>query len=175
MHFLYRKEVLYYRYMESISIIENKILMIRGQRVMLDVDLALLYGVPTKRLNEQVQRNIKRFPGDFMFQLSKEETERLRSQFATTNKRRGGSQYLPFAFTEHGVAMLSSVLRSEKAVEMNIFIIRAFIKMRELLATNKDLAYKVEKMEGHIIDIISVLRKLTDEPIQKKGKIGFNS
>jgi phage regulator Rha-like protein len=160
--------------MESISIIENKILMIRGQRVMLDADLAFLYGVPTKRLNEQVQRNIQRFPGDFMFQLTKEEAERLKSQFATSNVGRGGKRKLPYVFTEHGVAMLSSVLRSEKAVEMNIFIIRAFIKMRELLATNKDLAYKVEKMEGHIIDIISVLKRLTDEPLKPKGKVGFS-
>jgi phage regulator Rha-like protein len=159
---------------ELISIIENKILMIRGQRVMLDSDLAFLYGVPTKRLNEQVQRNIQRFPGDFMFQLTKDEAERLKSQFATSNVGRGGRRKLPYVFTEHGVAMLSSVLRSEKAVEMNIFIIRAFIKMRELLATNKDLAYKVEKMEGHIIDIISVLKRLTDEPVKPKGKIGFS-
>ncbi len=148
--------------------------MIRGQRVMLDADLAFLYGVPTKRLNEQVQRNIQRFPGDFMFQLTKEEAERLKSQFATSNVGRGGKRKLPYVFTEHGVAMLSSVLRSEKAVEMNIFIIRAFIKMRELLATNKDLAYKVEKMEGHIIDIISVLKRLTDEPLKPKGKVGFS-
>jgi phage regulator Rha-like protein len=141
---------------------------------MLDSDLAFLYGVPTKRLNEQVQRNIQRFPGDFMFQLTKDEAERLKSQFATSNVGRGGRRKLPYVFTEHGVAMLSSVLRSEKAVEMNIFIIRAFIKMRELLATNKDLAYKVEKMEGHIIDIISVLKRLTDEPVKPKGKIGFS-
>lgn len=161
--------------MESISIIENKILMIRGQRVMLDSDLARLYGIMTGRLNEQVQRNLARFPDDFMFQLTKDETQRLMSQIAISKIGRGGKRKLPYVFTEHGVAMLSSVLRSEKAVEMNIFIIRAFIKMRELLATNKDLAYKVEKMEGHIIDIISVLRRLTDEPVQKKGKIGFNS
>ena len=161
--------------MESISIIENKILMIRGQRVMLDADLARLYGIMTGRLNEQVQRNIKRFPNDFMFQLTKDESERLMSQIAISKIGRGGKRKLPYVFTEHGVAMLSSVLRSEKAVEMNIFIIRAFIKMRELLATNKDLAYKVEKMEGHIIDIISVLKRLTDDPVQKKGKIGFNS
>lgn len=161
--------------MESISIIENKILMIRNQRVMLDADLARLYGIPTGRLNEQVRRNIARFPDDFMFQLTDHEAQSLRSQIATSKIGRGGVRYLPFAFTEHGVAMLSSVLRSEKAVEMNIFIIRAFIKMRELLATNKDLAYKVEKMEGHIIDIISVLKRLTDDPLQKKGKIGFNS
>jgi len=160
--------------MESISIIENKILMIRGQRVMLDADLAFLYGVPLKRLNEQVQRNIQRFPADFMFQLSIEEYSNLKSQFATSSLGHGGKRKLPFVFTEHGVAMLSSVLRSEKAVEMNIFIIRAFIKMRELLATNKDLAYKVEKMEGHIIDIISVLKRLTDEPVKPKGKIGFS-
>jgi len=160
--------------MESVSIIENKILVIRGQRVMLDADLARLYGIMTGRLNEQVQRNIARFPGDFMFQLTKEETERLMSQIAISKIGRGGKRKLPYVFTEHGVAMLSSVLRSEKAVEMNIFIIRAFIKMRELLSTNKDLAYKVEKMEGHIIDIISVLKRLTDEPIKPKGKIGFS-
>lgn len=161
--------------MESISIIESKILMIRGQRVMLDSDLARLYGITTGRLNEQVQRNLSRFPIDFMFQLTEKEFENLISQFATSSLVHGGRRKLPYVFTEHGVAMLSSVLRSERAVEMNIFIIRAFIKMRELLATNKDLAYKVEKMEGQIIDIISVLRRLVDEPVPKKGKIGFNT
>lgn len=117
--------------------------MIWGQRVMLDADLAFLYGVPLKRLNEQVQRNIQRFPTDFMFQLSVEEYLNLKSQIATSSLSHGGKRKPPYVFTEHCVAMLSSVLRSEKA------------------------------MEGHIIDIISVLRKLTDEPVKPKGKIGF--
>ena len=147
---------------------------------MLDSDIAMLYGVPTKRLNEQVQRNIDRFPADFMFQLSKDEVESLRSQIATTNKGRGGSQYLPYAFTEHGVAMLSAILKSKRAVEMSIFIVRAFIKMRELLSTQKDVAYKIDKivdvLESHdeqINQIQETLDQMRDEPVEPKGKIGF--
>lgn len=147
---------------------------------MLDSDLAMIYGVPTKRLNEQVQRNLSRFPADFMFQLDKTETESLRSQIATTNKGRGGSQYLPYAFTEHGVAMLSAILKSKQAVEMSIFIVRAFIKMRELLSTQKDLVYKIDKivevLESHdeqINQIQETLDQMRDEPVETKGKIGF--
>jgi phage regulator Rha-like protein len=162
-------------------VIENKIYVIRGHRVMLDSDLALLYGVETRSINQAVSRNADRFPVDFTFQLTYEETHSLRSQFVTSNVGRGGKRYLPYVFTEHGVAMLSAILRSKKAVEMSIFIVRAFIKMRELLSTQKDMAYKIDKivdvLERHdeqINDIQKTLDHLMDEPVEPKGKIGFN-
>ena len=127
--------------------ITGKIYLIRGQKVMLDSDLAELYEVPTRRLNEQVRRNITRFPPDFMFQLTREETETLRSQIATSKKGRGGKRYAPLVFTEQGVAMLSSVLNSERAVQVNIAIVRAFVKLREILATHKHLARKLKALE----------------------------
>ena len=128
--------------------IENKIYFVRGQKVMSDFDLAILYGVPTKRLNEQVRRNIKRFPFDFMFQLTEEEYKSLRSQIATLKKGRGKhSKYMSYAFTEQGVAMLSSVLNSERAIRVNIQIMRTFTKLRQILATHKDLQRKIEEME----------------------------
>lgn len=126
----------------SVQIIERRIYLIRGHKVMIDVDLAELYGVPTKALNQQVQRNRKRFPDDFMFQLTKEEAENLRSQFATSNAGRGGRRTLPYAFTEPGVAMLSSVLNSEHAIEVNILIMRAFIRLRQMLESNEELNRK---------------------------------
>ena len=117
----------------SVQFIERRIYLIRDQKVMRDVDLAELYGVSTKRLNEQVRRNQKRFPADFMFQLTKDEAEILRSQFATSSSAHGGRRSLPYVFTEHGVAMLSSVLTSERAIEVNITIMRAFISLRQML------------------------------------------
>jgi hypothetical protein len=192
-----------------IEAISQRIFIIRGVKVMLDADLAELYGVTTKRLNEQVKRNNTRFPRDFMLQLTPEEVETLnRSQIATGSDRAlnlsqiaigseielnrfqigAGSQkhrdprFLPYAFTEHGVAMLSAVLKSERAVEMSVYIVRAFIKLRELLASNKDLANKVEEMEReqkthnkHINAIYRILDKLIDEPVKKAGHMGFNS
>jgi len=127
--------------------VERRILVIRDQRVMLDRDLAGLYGVSTRRLNEQVRRNISRFPSDFMFQLTGAETDALRSQIATSNGGRGGRRYPPLVFTEQGVAMLSSVLHSERAVQVNIAIMRAFVRLRRLLATHKALARKLEDLE----------------------------
>ncbi len=140
--------------------VERRILLIRGQKVMLDSDLAELYGVETKLLNRAVKRNIERFPEDFAFQVTSEELAALRcqfgtsngeadlrSQFATSKKGRGGRRYLPLVFTEQGVAMLSSVLRSKRAVLVNIAIMRAFVRLRELLATHKDLARKLEELE----------------------------
>jgi len=129
---------------------------------MFDGDLAELYGVPTKRLNEAVKRNRERFPEDFMFQLNGEEFDTLRSQIATSSSS-GGRRYLPYAFTEHGVAMLSSVLRSKRAVQMNILIVRAFVKMRELLVSPKDLAARVEKLEANQREHGSVISLLADE------------
>jgi hypothetical protein len=127
--------------------IERSIILIRGHKVMLDSDLSELYGVTTKRLNEQVRRNLARFPEDFMFQLTESETQFLKSQIATSKKGLGGRRYLPYAFTEQGVAMLSSVLGSERAVQVNIEIMRAFVRLRRMLASHADLARKLEAME----------------------------
>ena len=160
--------------------IENKILLIRRLKVMLDRDLAELYGVPTKRLNEQVRRNISRFPEDFMFQLTEKEAGLLRSHFATS--KRGGRRYLPLVFTEQGVAMLSSILHSERAIQVNIAIMRAFVRLRQILSTHKALAYKLEqlerKIEKHdreIRSIFDVIRQLM-MPLEKpKKRIGFHA
>jgi ORF6N domain len=125
--------------------IERSIILIRGHKVMLDTDLARLYGVPAKRLNEAVKRNIERFPDGFMFQLTSDEFEALRSQIATSSW--GGRRYLPYAFTEQGVAMLSSVLRSKRAVAVNIEIMRAFVRLRQMLASNAQLARRLDALE----------------------------
>src|SRR5467141_1520665 len=130
------------------ELIERRIYLTRGQKVMLDADLADLYQVLTKNLNKAVARNRDRFPEDFMFQLTAEEAESLRFQFGTSHEGRGGRRYLPYAFTELGVAMLSSVLNSARAVQMNILIMRAFVKLREVLASHQALARKIEKLEA---------------------------
>jgi hypothetical protein len=163
-----------------IEAISQRIFIIRGVKVMLDADLAELYGVTTKRLNEQVKRNRTRFPTDFMFQLDESERDKVVANCDHLSNLRF-SHVLPYAFTEHGVAMLSAVLKSERAVEMSVYIVRAFIKLRELLASNKDLANKVEEIEreqklqnNHINAIYRILDKLIDEPIKKEGKMGFN-
>jgi hypothetical protein len=169
--------------------VDSLIHVIRGQRVMFDSDLAALYEVSTKRLNEAVKRNPNRFPAHFMFQLTTEEAVSLRSQFATSNKGRGGRRYLPYAFTEHGVVMLSSVLNSDRAVEMSILVVNAFIRLRELLASNKDIAARVEKLErGHdrtasVIEVIvedidrlaAEVKQMKALPPAKKRRIGFLS
>jgi len=128
--------------------IERRILLIRGQKVMLDADLAELYEVETKELNQAVRRNADRFPEDFMFRLKDDEAAALRSQIVTSNEGRGGRRYNPYAFTEQGVAMLSSVLRSPRAVQVNIAIMRAFVKLREILGSHRDLARRLEEMES---------------------------
>ena len=163
-----------------VEMIEKKILLIRGHKVMLDSDLAVLYGVTTKRLNEQVRRNLRRFPSDFMFQLTAEEIESLRSQFATLKTGRGRHRkYLPYVFTEQGVAMLSSVLNSEKAIEVNILIMRAFVKLREMLATHKDLAKKMEEMEKKYDEqfkvVFEAIYELMKPPEPSRRRIGFKS
>ncbi len=162
------------------DVIETRILLIRGQKVMLDVHLSTLYGVPTKRLNEQVQRNNDRFPKDFMFQLTRTEFKQLRSQFATSKKHRGGRTYLPYAFTEQGVAMLSSVLRSKRAVRVNIQIMRVFVRLRQFLTTHRELARKLEELEGkydthdrQIKIIFEAIRHLMQPPEHKRREIGF--
>ena len=164
----------------SVQLVERKIYLIRGHKVMIDVDLAALYGVPTKRLNEQVQRNLKRFPEDFMFQLTKEEAEALRSQFVISKPGRGGRRYLPCAFTEPGVAMLSSVLNSEHAIEVNVTIMRAFIRLRQMLESNEELNRKfvavVRKLSAHdkyFRMVFDELKKLTEQPSPPRKSIGF--
>jgi hypothetical protein len=160
--------------------IEKLILLIRGHKVILDADLAYLYGVETRVLIQAVKRNLSRFPADFMFQLSDEEAKLLRSQIVISKKRRGGRRYLPYAFTEQGVAMLSSVLNSDRAVEINIEIMRAFVRLREVLLTHKDLARKLDALERkfeshdvHIRSLFEAIRQLMTPPEATKRKIGF--
>jgi len=172
----------------TVDVVATKILFVRGKKVMLDYDLAKLYGVATKVLNQAVKRNIGRFPMDFMFQLSWEEAGGSRSQFVTL-KQGKNVKYLPYVFTEQGVAMLSSVLNSERAIEVNIAIMRAFVRMREILLTNKDLAVKIEALElkyknheikfsqydAHIGAIFEAIKQLmTPDPVPEKPKIGFH-
>lgn len=162
----------------SLDGVQQIILLLRGQKVIVDHDLAILYGVPTKRLNEQVQRNRKRFPSDFMIQLTNQEVIRLKSQFATSNVGRGGRRKLPYAFTEHGVAMLSSVLNSDRAIEVNIAIMRAFTQLRALLLGHQELARKLAELEEqydsqfHIV--FDAIRKLMEPAaLPPKRRIGF--
>jgi hypothetical protein len=158
--------------------IERSILFFRGHRVMIDTDLAELYGVEIRVLNQGVKRNIKRFPDDFMFQLTKEEYESLRSQFVTLKSGRGGHRkYLPYVFTEQGVAMLSSVLNSERAIEVNILIMRAFVRLREMITTHKDLVRKLDilekKYDQQFAVVFEAIRQLMSNPTPKKKLIGF--
>ena len=185
----------------SVQLIERRIYLIRGQKVMLDFDLAELYGESTKRLNQQVTRNKKRFPEDFMFRLTKQEAEALRLQFATSNvemakllaktdnlrsqiatssSRHGGRRHLPLVFTEQGVAMLSSVLNSDEAIEVNIAIMRAFVRLRQMLETNEELNRKfaavIRKLSTHdkyFRVVFDELNKLTEKPPPSGRQIGF--
>ncbi|HET6977112.1 MAG TPA: ORF6N domain-containing protein [Pyrinomonadaceae bacterium] len=175
----------------SVQLIERRIYLIRGQKVMLDFDLAELYGVTTSRLNEQVRRNRKRFPEDFMFRLTKKETESLRSQIATSRSDlrlqittsstgHGGRRFQPCAFTEQGVAMLSTVLNSEKAIEVNIAIMRAFVRLRQILETNEELNRKfaavIRKLSIHdkyFRVVFDELKKLMEKPVPSGRQIGF--
>jgi hypothetical protein len=163
--------------------IARRIYLIRGQKVMLDSDLAELYQVPTKALNQAVKRHFDRFPADFMLRLTREEMQNVMwSQSVTSSKKRRRISHLPLAFTEHGVAMLSSVLASARAVQMNILIIRAFVRIRELLASNKELAARVEQLEAGQKDHASIIGLLAKEidtlkrlPEPKKRPIGFTA
>jgi len=166
----------------SVEQIESRIFVIRGQKVMLDADLAELYGVETRRLNEQVSRNSERFPEDFMFQLTAEEYESLRSQFATLKSGRGQHRkYMPYAFTEHGALMLGNVLKSERAVEVSLMVVRAFVHLRELVSGHKELSQKLNQLErkvgAHdkaIAELINAIRQLmTPSATEKKRPIGF--
>ena len=160
------------------EVVMNKIYLIRNHKVMLDDDLAELYQVETRRLNEQVKRNANRFPEDFMFQLTEEEWENLMSQNATSSW--GGRRKKPFAFTEHGVLMLSSVLNSERAIQVNIQIMRIYAKLREMILTNKDILQKLEQLERKVVEhdgeiklIFKYLKELLNPTSEPMRKIGF--
>lgn len=158
--------------------IASKILVLRGQKVMLDVDLAGLYGVETRRLNEQVRRNLDRFPADFMFRVSAEEFAGLMSQSATSKAGRGGRRKLPLAFTEHGAIMAATVLNSPRAIDASVHVVRAFVRMREVLASNQELAAKLDQLEKKlsthdqaITGILEAIRQLMQPPAGKDGRV----
>lgn len=166
----------------KIANLESAIHLIRGRRVMLDSDLAAIYGVSTRQLNQQLKRNKNRFPEDFAFQLGHEEFRALMSQFVTSNKGRGGRRKLPWAFTEHGAIMLATVLHSNIAVQASVRVVRAFIRLREMVATNAQLAGKLKELEGRlgshdkaIADLFAALKRLIESPEPpKRREIGFH-
>lgn len=160
--------------------VESRILLLRHQRVILDADIAELYGVPVKVLNQQIKRNRRRFPPDFVFQLTTKEHAALRSQIVTSNEGRGGRRYLPYAFTEHGAIMAATVLNSERAVEMSVFVVRAFVRLREMLATNRKLAGKIDELENRldthdstITELIDAIKELMTPDDPPRKRIGF--
>jgi len=163
-----------------IQSLPEKILEIRGQRVMLDADLAELFGVPTKRFNEQIKRNLERFPDDFMFILTKREVMGLRSQFATSSGGRGGRRYNPRAFTEHGALMAATVLNSPRAIEMSVYIVRAFVRLRQVLSSHQELTAKFreleERLDGHdqaIGTLVQAMKALMEPVVPTKRPIGY--
>jgi hypothetical protein len=158
----------------------GRILIVRGQRVMLDTDLAELYEVETKAFNQAVKRNLQRFPGDFMFRLTAEEFANLRSQFVTSSW--GGRRYPPLVFTEHGAIMAAAVLNSDRAVEMSVYVVRAFVQLRDLLSSHKALAQKLDQLERRVaqhdnslVEIIEAIRALMAQPPSAKRPIGFTA
>lgn len=159
--------------------IESKIFFVRGQKVLLDRDLAGLYGVETKALNRAVQRHLGRFPADFMFQLTSEEFEALRCQIGTSNAGRGGRRYLPYVFTEQGVAMLSGLLNSSRAIAVNVEIMRAFVRLRQMIATHADLAHKLDELERKYDTqfrvVFEAIRELMLPPAEEKREMGFHT
>jgi phage regulator Rha-like protein len=162
--------------------VDSKILTLRGQRVILDSDLAGLYDVEVRHLNQQVKRNAKRFPQDFRFQLSAEELKLLRSQNVISSSTHGGARYLPYAFTEHGVIMAATVLNSDRAIEMSVFVVQAFVRMRRALATNQKVLAKLaeveHRLEAHDTDIqalMEAIRELIDPPDPPRRRIGFEA
>ena len=161
--------------------VEQSIMMLRGQKIILDSDLAALYGVSVKRLNQQVRRNVDRFPDDFLFQLSEEEHQVLRLQNATSNTGSGGRRYAPFAFTEHGAIMAATVLNSQRAIEMSVFVVRAFVKLREVLATHRELSVKLAELEHRmdthdraIQQLFNTIKKLMLPIAPVRRRIGFD-
>ena len=159
--------------------IEKAIYLIRGEKVMLDSDLASLYGVTTARFNQQVSRNIERFPEDFMFQLTNEEFKGLMLQIATSKKGRGGRRKLPLVFTEHGAIMAVNVLNSERAVQASVQVVRAFVRLRQMLVSNTELAHKLEALEGkydrQFKVVFDAIRQLMSPPLPGRKQIGFRS
>ena len=162
--------------------VDSKIQILRGQKVILDSDLAELYGVPVKQLNQQIKRNLDRFPADFFFQLSTAEYRNLRSQIVTSNSSRGGRRYLPNAFTEHGAIMAATVLNSKRAIEMSVFVVRAFVRMREALAANHQIVSKLseieQRLEGHDTEIqglVDAIRELMAPLPANTRRIGFEA
>jgi phage regulator Rha-like protein len=161
------------------ALITQKILFLRNTRVMLDADLARLYGVATKNLNKAVKRNASRFPSDFMFQLSPKELQSLGFQTGTSKPGHGGRRYAPYVFTEQGVAMLSSVLRGSRAVQVNVAIMRTFVRLREMLATHEELRRKIDAMEkrydARFQAVFDTIRRMLETPIPAKKPIGFHA
>jgi len=161
------------------EVIQQRIFVIRGQKVMIDRDWASLYGVQTKVLNQAVRRNIERFPRDFMFQMTKEEFENWKSQFVTSNSDKMGLRKRPLVFTEHGILMLSSVLNSDRAIQVNIAIMRTFVRLREFLASHKDLARKLEELEkkydAQFKAVFDAIRQIMTPPEPPKRRIGFSA
>lgn len=167
--------------------ITRAILLVRGHRVLLDAELAALYGVPTKRLNEQVKRNAERFPQDFMFRLSRAETEALnRSQIATGSQKHRDPRFPPYAFTEHGAIMAATVLNSPRAVELSLYVVRAFVKLREIAASNTELAKRLDELEARltqklathdqaIAGLLNTIRELMNPPQPQRRGIGFTA
>ena len=168
--------------MVPVAKIEQRILLIRGEKVIVDADLAEFYGVPTKRLNEQVKRNKDRFPDDFMFQLSVEEKSEVVANCDHLSKLKYSSS-LPYVFTEHGAIMAASVLNSRRAVEVSVFIVRAFVKLRRMIAENKELSRRIVQIERHlaehdnqIMELVKAIKQLLKpDPLPKKRRIGFHS
>lgn len=169
-----------------VEYIARSILILRSHRVLLDAELAALYGVTTARLNQQVRRNLRRFPADFMFQLTPEEHSALMLQNATSKPGRGGRRKAPLAFTEHGAIMAATILNSARAVDMSIYVVRAFVKLRDLLASNKELARRLDELEARITrklatqdqviaGMIKTIRELMNPPAPKRRGIGFTA
>ena len=164
-----------------IEYVEQRILELRGTKVILDSDLAELYGVETKRLNEQVKRNSERFPSDFVFQLTQEEFENLKSQSATSSRTHGGRRTLPYAFTEHGAIMAANVLNAQRAIEMSVFVVRAFVRLRGILSSQVEMLRKLEELEDKVGEhdealrsIVEAIRQLMTPP-QRTPRIGFTA
>jgi hypothetical protein len=165
----------------AIAALETRIHLIRGQRVMLDSDLATIYGVATMALNQALKRNLGRFPSDFAFQLTREEFTHLISQIVISKKGRGGRRKMPWVLTEHGAIMLASILKSQRAMEMSVFVVRAFVRMREMLSNNRQLAAKLEELEQRvgahdevIADLVAAIRQLLNPPEDPRREIGFH-
>jgi hypothetical protein len=168
----------------TITHIEGRIFLVRGHRIMLDADLADLYGVTTKALNQAVKRNVGRFPEDFVFRLADKDVRVLRSQIVTSNAGRGGRRYAPYAFTEHGAIMAANVLNSRRAVDMSVLVVRAFVRLREVLASHRELARRFEEPERHVARgfkahddairrIVAAIRKLMEPRATSRRRIGF--